>query len=741
MRPTIPALAVGLLLAVAPAARAQGPDLPPPTVRPRLQAVRATGRIAVDGRLDEADWGRAPSIERMTQVEPETGKPSVHRAQVRVLFDDEHLYVGIFAGDSLGLAGVRVQDFRRDFEFGPNDFFAVTFDPVGAGKYNQAFQLTPWGTQKDVEAFDGGQDFNESWDALWRGASQRTDSGWTAEMAIPWKTLRYVNDGRPWLMNFYRMARRNNEFSGWSPWARALNPHRTAYLGELVGVEPPPPSTNVRIRPYGISEVTSEGAGARFDRPLGRAGGEVTWAPTPNAVLDLTANTDFAQADVDRQVVNLKRFSVFFPERRPFFQENATLFSPGLGSAFDPGFFLRPFFSRTVGLDPNGVPLPINAGARFVYRGEARTAGALLVRQGGAFDGTSGNATLGVARYEHNLGQQSKVGGLVATRLDDPHAGGAARQSVVGSLDAFSQLSPLVNVTAFASVLDQPDSTGAHARGVAAYGRVAYEGAQTGLYLTTGLISKAYVPVTGFVSRSDAIMVRPSTRLDFRPDWRPSWMRSLTLNLDHQVFWSSSSGQLTDAYADWNAQLIRNDGGTLILSVLTTAQRPTSAFSPVTGVTVPAGSYDYARVGLSVQSDLSAPLSAGAGITTGPYFDRQLTEMSAQARWSPGPRFAIEGSALRTSFTGGGLPVRAYLFQPLMRVGLTPRMNLSGFWQWNTDAGRGTLNVRYAWEWAPLSYLFVVYNDGRNFGHSLLDPTALPDRRALVVKLSWVAQL
>jgi hypothetical protein len=722
------------------AAGAQGTDIAPPAVRPRLEARRATGRITVDGRLDEADWRTAPSIERMTQVEPQLGAPSRYPATVRVLFDADNLYLGIFAGDSLGLAGVRVQDFKRDFDFGPNDFFAVTLDPTAAGKYNQAFQLTPWGTQKDLEAFDGGQDFNESWDALWRGQTVRTDSGWTAEMSIPWKSLRYVTDGRPWLMNFYRMARRTNEFSGWSPWGRAYSPHRTAYMGELVGLEPPPPSTNLRFRPYSIGEITSEGAGARFERPLGRVGGEVTWAPTPNAVLDLTANTDFAQADVDRQVVNLKRFSVFFPERRPFFQENATLFSPGLGAAFDQAFFIRPFFSRRIGLDTSGAPLPIDAGARFVYRGGVRTAAGMLVRQSGALDGTSGAATFGVARYEHNLGLAGKVGALVATRLDDPHAGAGARQSVVGSLDGFTRVSESLNVQGFVSMV-RATGVGSGRDGYAAFARVANETSTQSWYLTAGVITKDYDPATGFVSRTDATMVRPVWRYDWRPGWRPEWLRGITTNLDNQAFWATSTGALTDAYADWSVGLNLQDGGTVTLGAVTTAQRPTSSFAPVTGVTVPAGTYDYARVGLTAQSDQSKPVSFGGSVVTGPYFDRQLLETSVTGRFSPGPRFAIEGTALRTAFTGNGPDVRAYLLQPLVRVGLTPRMNLSSFYQYNTDAGRGTLNVRYAWEWAPLSYLFIVYNDGTNFGNGLLDPTALPDRRQLVMKLSWMGQL
>ena len=198
MRPAILSVALAALL-LPSAATAQGAaDILPPNPRPRVEARRTTGPIVLDGRLDEADWLKAPRIDGMRQVDPDAGSPSKFKARISILFDADNLYIGLFGGDSLGLAGVRTQDFRRDFDFMTNDFFAVSMDATGTGKYAQAFQVTPWGTQKDLEAFDGGQDFNEAWDALWRSAVVRTDSGYTAEMAIPWKSLRYVNDARPW---------------------------------------------------------------------------------------------------------------------------------------------------------------------------------------------------------------------------------------------------------------------------------------------------------------------------------------------------------------------------------------------------------------------------------------------------------------------------------------------------------------------------------------------------------------
>ena len=710
----------------------------PPAVRPTLRARRATAPIELDGKLDEADWRAAEASAAFWQVEPDQGAPSRFRSTVRVVFDAEFLYIGFWSADSLGAAGVRVQDFRRDFEYGKNDQIGVTIDAIGDGKYNAGFQLTPFGTQRDVEVFDGGQTYNEAWDALWHGAATRTDSGWTAELAIPWSSLRYVADGRPWRMNFYRIARRANEVSGWVSWPRNFTQHRPAYLGDVTGIQPPPPTRNLRVRPYVIGDAVREGAGASYDKPAGRVGGEVTWAPTPNAVLDVTANTDFAQADVDRQVVNLRRFSVFFPERRPFFQENASVFSPGLGSTEDQTFVIRPYFSRRVGLDAAGSPVPIDGGARFVYRGDGQQLAALAVRQSPSGSGTQGGATFGVLRYAHNLGVEGRIGTLVAARFDDPVGATGATQSVVASTDFYRRFSEKVSLDAFVSgATSQGAST---ANGQSAYATLAYETPTVSLYTTGAVVGKGFNPPTGFVSRTDAAMARVTTRYDWRPSWRPKTVRRFDSYVTALAFAGPSDGKLQDAYLSYQTNIEMQNGAVFGTQLEYSAQRPQGSFSPVNGVSIPAGSYDQFRYGVTLSSDPSAVVSGGLGIVSGTYFDRSLTLATLAARFSPSPRLAIDATYLRSEFNGAGTRVRTHLVQPGIRLGLTPRMNVTSFYQYNTDLSRGTANVRYAWEFAPLSFLFVVFNDGATVDGNAPPPLALP-KQQLVVKLSWLAQL
>jgi hypothetical protein len=280
---------------------------------------------------------------------------------------------------------------RRDFETTQNDNFQVVLDPLHDTRSAVSFQVTPFGALRDLQAFDGGDQTNADWDGVWRARTVRSDSGWSVEIEIPWASLRYVRDGRAWGVNFARFARRTVELSGAVPWPRQFSPYRMTFAADLVGLEPPPASANIRMRPFALGESSRE---SDRNRSLGRIGGEVLWSPTANALLELTANTDFAQADVDRQVVNLRRFSVFFPERRQFFLENTDVINP---KGIDGEYTVQPFFSRRIGLADDGTPLPITGGGRYSWRTSRASAGALLIRQGASTSTPSATSPRAVA--------------------------------------------------------------------------------------------------------------------------------------------------------------------------------------------------------------------------------------------------------------------------------------------------------------------------------------------------------
>lgn len=732
-----------------------------PASRPSYLAVRARSTIRLDGRLDDAAWRDAPVASAFRTVEPTEGDDTRFPTEVRILYDDRALYVGAFMRDSSGTRGVRVQDLRRKFDYFQNDLFGISIDALHDGRSVAAFQVTPYGAQRDLQVLDD-QFFNREWEGVWRVRTEMLDSGWTAEIEIPWTTLRYANDGAPWNVNFYRIARRANETSAWSPWPRAFTAYRVAHFGTLGGLEPPPPRREVRVRPYvltsadrldGASRDVRGDAIASVSDVDARIGGEVSWSPTPSAVLDLTVNTDFAQADVDRQVVNTTRFSVFFPERRQFFLEGGTLFDVG-PSAMP----VKPFFSRRIGLDDEGVPVRIDAGARWVRRDARGGEGLLVMRQSAAETGTSplGPATFLVGRLSRNLGGAGRLGLLAAGRdaregpvrfpgTDSARRSDARLDGVI-ALDGFTRLGQAVSLDGLVSA-----SSAGNGRdvGIAAYGQVSRFTSTLNLRGDAYLVSRDYDPPTGFVSRRDVIRAGASAGYNWRPSWRPKGVRYFYPYAGTFLYSGADDRRLQESFSEIWIDVFFNNGALVYPALQHFYQRTEVPFQPVRGVTVAPGKYPYFRGEFLLQSDQSARLSGSALGRTGPWFDRRLEQWSLSARVAVSPRavLALEydinhfHGAPRDSTGTREADVTTHLVAPELRLALNPRVLLTGFYQYNTDAARGAFNARFSWEFAPLSYAYLVVNDLRAAGPDANTVGPRAASRQVVLKVVWLRPL
>lgn len=695
--------------------------------------------MRVDGQLTERAWQRAPVTSGFRQVEPTQGAAPEFETRVRVLFDDANVYIGIEALDSLGARGVRVQDLRRKFSDAANDLVGVTLDALGDGRSGVAFEVTPYGAQRELQSFDGGSALNADWETVWRVRTARDDAGWTAEIAIPWSSLRYRAGTDPWRVNFYRLARRANERSGWGPWPRQFNQHRLEYGGVLEGLEPPPPKPNVRLRPYIVAQGEHVGAGgATIGRTTQRVGGELTWAPRPNSVVDLTANTDFAQADVDRQVVNLTRFSVFFPERRQFFLENAGLFDVGLSRQYGQ-FQIHPFFSRRIGLDAVGQPLRIQGGGRFVQRTPNTSFGVMAIRQGASSNAQS--SSFAVSRLSRNLGSSGRLGIGVNGRFDDDATLatglGERRRTMAATIDGFTRVGPNLSVDGLWSM-----TSAIAGRRPGAAGYVSATHSSSGLYaaFTEGYVSKDYDPSVGFVSQHDVVLSHGVVGYDWRPSWRPSWVRRFFPYLGSHVYHTASNGRPLDSFSEAYIDIALSNGGLLYPNIQHYFHRLDAPFSPLRGVTIPPGSYSNVRPNLYLRSDYSAKLAGTVDLYTGPFYDRRLHEATLQARYAPVPHVATTLGWTINHMYGGDSRRTTHLVAPEMRLSLNPRTHITGFYQYNSDASRGALNARLAWEFAPLSYVYLVYNDTRAAGPTRSPDPTLP-RRQLVAKVTYLKQL
>ena len=296
---------------------------PPPENPPVIQVIKAESKISVDGKLDEDEWQKGEGIVDFFKREPRQGGTIRYQTKVTFLYDNKYLYVGAWCKDSLGIKGIRVQDLRRDFSWGENDLFGVALDPQNLKQYAQAFQTTPYGNQRDFQNFNGNS-FDIGWNTLWKVRTVRRQDGYTVEMAIPFKTLRYdpPKEGEPveWGVSLVRYARSDIEVSTFPAIPQSFTPYRMTYAAKLKGIEVPKSSGNIRVQPYSLYQNEHILSGLqRSSNNSEKFGGDIKWAINPRSVLDLTFNTDFAQAEVDRAVNNLERFNIFFPEQRQFF--------------------------------------------------------------------------------------------------------------------------------------------------------------------------------------------------------------------------------------------------------------------------------------------------------------------------------------------------------------------------------------------------------------------------------------
>lgn len=702
-----------ILLTQAAALKAQDTlNFPPPTVPVAVYAVETMESISVDGKLSEAAWQAAPVIHDFFRMEPRQGGTYRYPTQVRILFDKSNIYFGVFCKDSAGKKGVRAQDLRRDFTYGENDVFYLQLDPQNLQRYCVSFQTTPYGNQRDLQVFDETLRDND-WDALWKVRTQITDSGYYAEFAIPFKSLRYNNKDsiQSWGITLARLARRDYEVTVFPKVPQAFSPYRMNYAAQLKGLKLPPPSANVRVQPYTLYQYnkTRNNQNAKTTSSDFKAGGEVKWAVNPRAVLDFTFNTDFAQADVDRAVNNLTRFNVFFPERRQFFLENSGVYA---GADIT---YIKPFFSRTIGLSNaqfNAEAVSIDAGIRYTERSQKRTIAGLYVHQRGT--DLQGGANFGVARYARNYSTQNYAGVMVTHRLDeaDRSKGFVQRANTTFTLDGL--IRPRQDLKVQWLVSGSRDNT-ADSLGMAASFYTGWFPNKAYAYYWADAVSEKYVPGMGFVFAQNTI--RQSTGGYYI--WRPKGkLAKLIRRFDPGVYattYNNFNGfgfQQADLYF-FPVYLILQSGGLIEYAITPTWQNIDFPFFQL-GIPIEQKQYFYTLQRIVYNTDQSKKVSLASRYEWGNYYNGRIGTLTLTGRLAPIPNIALSCTYERNNLRDLGKNkenLTTDLITTSLRLAHNSRIQASLFYQYNSFDQRGRWNARGSWEFAPLSFLYLVFNE------------------------------
>lgn len=676
----------------------------PPSTPEQVWAIKTDAAVRIDGDLSEPAWQAAPVITDLIQKEPRQQAPASYPTEVRIVYDSEALYIGVTCYQPH--AATRVQSLQRDFTFDNSDVFGVAIDGFLDKRNAVVFQVTPYGSQGDLELINGSEELNLDWDARWHVRTKIDETSWTAELAIPWRILRYPAHADRLGILFARNIRSLNEQASLPAVPRALSIYRMSFEAELRGIEPPSPDVNIQVNPYALNRWTSsdERADGQSDA---EAGADIKWAITPSTVLDLTANTDFAQADVDRFVTNLDRFSVFLPERRQFFLESASIFNASVTE------WISPFFSRRIGLDESGRPIPLDGGLRLTSRSPEQQVGVLALRQQSLDSEEIPGTDFAVARYSRNIAGQSRLGGMLTYRRDDSLELASPRvdanKNLTYTLDGLWRASQSFLVQGMVSA-SEDDRTGS---GLAGQLWALYQDNNVNVSLLE-YYNKDYNPGIGLeLLDTNYVMHSLTASYDFRSQRLPRSVRSLSPAVSGFRFESSDDGSLLFAYAPIRPARVRFQNGALIdFHVEPNWQQLDEPFFPA-GIEIAPGSYDYTRYRLFGRTDQSAKIAGSVTIETGDYYDGELNTFAGSARVAPWPHLELTADVEVNELRNMGVArksTRAELYGVNARVALNPRLQLSAFYQRDLAGETDAWNVRFSWEYKPLSFLYLVYN-------------------------------
>ncbi|MYE16677.1 MAG: carbohydrate binding family 9 domain-containing protein [Gemmatimonadetes bacterium] len=721
-------LTAALLVAGAPlptGAHAQqnpvdGNGASPPAPAPGIAtAARTDAPPVIDGVPNDAAWVAATPLADFTQREPADGQPASEPTEVRILFDQDAVYVAVWAYDSRADAIVPGESIR-DYEVTDADAVIMVFDTYNDQQNGFVFGTTPAGIEYDGQVasqgsgggffLGGGMNnqrrfqrgagggFNKNWDGSWTVATSRDAEGWYAEFRIPFSTLRYGSETDTWGFNVSRRIRRLNEEDFWAAVPREFGLYRLDFAGQLTGVEPPF-RRSATVTPYVLGASTRDYADASqtgFGRQA-EFGGEAKVQVTQGLTLDMTVNTDFAQVEVDDQQVNLTRFSLLFPEKRPFFLENAGFFTVGAGGA-------DLFFSRRIGIS-GGQPVPITGGGRLSGRVAGLNLGLLHIETGANEVGDPENV-YSVARVAKELPNRSRVGGLFVNRAGNLAGDYNRTWAVDGSLGLGDQLT----LTSFVARTDTPDLEGADA---AWNVTASWSSRRFTANATVREIGEDFKPEVGFLPRNGHRYYQVFGMWTHRPasvfrEIRPhiSYFTYRTMRTGVDNGFNESARWHIDSHWQWHSGMELHTGANYVTEGLYE-----SFAIPGTDVVVPNGTYAGWESQIVFFTDQSRPVALNTRFNWGAFLSGSKRTTTADLTLRRGARTS---AGLRVSYNDVMLPqgdFTATLAGVNLGYFFTPRIYLQSLIQYSDQIDTWSANIRFGWLNTAGTGLFIVYNE------------------------------
>ena len=668
----------------------------------KMTAVQIESEIVIDGNLDELPWSQAQPATDFIQNDPNMGEPSTERTEVRILYDEEYLYLGVYCFDSAGKEGIVLTDVTRDAAAFNNDHFSAVFDTFDDDRSGVIIGTNPGGAKRDGQVRGNGSDNNFNWDAVWDVKTKITESGWQIEMAIPFTTFRFrEGEHQVWGVNFSRRIRRKNEFALWTDVPRPNVLSSVSFAGTLEGFEQIRQGRNLYFKPYLSAPVVRKPEDDVDFVP--EVGLDVKYGLTAGLTLDLTVNTDFAQVEADEQQINLTRFSLFFPEKRDFFLENSGIFQFGKSqrrfgrsSALD----VIPFFSRRIGIS-QGQLVPILGGARLSGRAGDYTLGILSMQTDQFEDTPSTNFT--VVRLRRDFLRNSDFGGIFVNKQERE-----GQHNRTYGVDANLRFFDYLDVVPLALKTESPDRPG---KDTATNISVRWRDQFWDLLAEHLNIEENFNPEVGFVPRTGIRKTRGRFSLKPRPEqvaWIRQWEPAVEAN-----YIEDQEGTLETRTVETSVTIRFEDSSNLVFRQNANFERLDEPFPIRPEQEIPVGDYWFDEFSVAFASDGSRVLSGSAAVRTGSFYDGDKDSYSLGVRFQPNYHFTADVSWDHDEITLPSGDFTTNLVNTRLLYAFNPRTFLNALIQYNNTVREIESNIRFNFIHRSLSDLFLVYNEVR----------------------------
>ncbi|MFX0556980.1 DUF5916 domain-containing protein [Maribacter sp. CXY002] len=690
----------------------------------RLHIKKASGPIEIDGVGNEKAWENVEEAKDFFMVLPMDKGKATEPTTIKMTYDDKNIYL-LATFYNATKANYFVESLRRDFSFGKNDNFLLFLDPFNNQTTGFSFGSNAFGAQWDGTMYNGsGIDLN--WDSKWISEVTRDDEKWVFEMAVPFKSIRYEEGVTEWGINFSRLDLKSSEKSSWTPVPRQFPTSSLAYSGTLVWDAPPPaPGTNFSIIPYVLGEVSQDLEVNGNTQTDAKIGGDIKFSLTSSLNLDLTVNPDFSQVEVDRQVTNLDRFELFFPERRQFFLENGDLFA-NFGYAT-----IRPFFSRRIGL---GVP--IQAGARVSGNLNDKWRLGIMDMQTASMDETGlPSQNFGVLSLQRKVFGRSNIGLMVVnkqsmnypTKNDSINSQYSKFNRNLGVEYNLASSNNLWNGKAFLLKSLAPDDS---SKGIAQGAHLEYRSRKLNWRVQEEWVSDNYSAEVGFVRRSGYRNLTGNVGYLFFPKAGPILSHGPQLN---NITFFNSNWVETDHTAYLTYQFDFRKRNSLMFFVSDDYVELLSPFDPTRlGIAdlAEGTKHHWNAFGWEYQSKPQSLFTYSLGGRLGGYYqDGNRTSLTTELGYRFQPYVSLSANL---NYNHINLPApwnknEFWLIGAEADITFTNKLFFANLFQYNEQTGNFNLNSRFQWRYSPASDLFLVYTNNyfitpfetRNWGLTL----------------------